>query len=260
MAQMLPMAFANIERVDILTNVSGGSEVFTIETASEANAEANVSAGEDKELRVKNQILAQNVTEDIVKGYNITLNDVLFTPDVFALVDGGVSVKNNSDEFVMYDGPVAGQVVSRTKFWMIVYTAEKDCAGITFSYTAFVFPNCCGSPASVSFRDGEFFAPAYTIKSKPGKGTSPMRIVNLPSLPVAVSNASELAAVTHEAQKSTILLTVNGQHLLGTGQELGDIFTEDSTAKAKKGTLAVCYTVTVDDNNAVTAFKYKVRA
>ena len=93
-----------------------------------------------------------------------------------------------------------------------------------------------------------------------------MKIVNLPSLPVAVSSAAELAAVKHVENKSTILLAVSGQYLLGTGQTLEDIFKEtngetvvfDSTETAVKGAFAICKKVTLS-NNTVTAFKYRVR-
>ena len=231
-----PMALANIERVDIVTEGSG-VKIFNIDTASEASVEANVSSGNEGELRVKNQILAQNITEDIVKGYNLTLNDALFSPDVFALVDGGTSYSTtNSDEFVEYIAPVAGQVSSRTKFWTYVYAAEKDYDGQTAGYHAFIFPHCVGSPASVTFRDGEFFAPSYTLKSRPSKGKSPLKVVALSKLPVIVTSAETLPS-SPVANETTILIAVTPTTLLTTGQELGDLF--DNPDAAAKGEIAV---------------------
>ena len=184
------MALANIERVDIVTEETT-PRVFSFDTASEASVEAQVSAGTETELRVKNQILAQNITEDIVKGFNITLNDSTFAPDVFALVDGGTSTVSG-DSFVKYTAPVAGQVSARVKSTLIVYAAEKDYDGNSLSYTAFAFPHASGTPTSVSLKDGEFYAPSYTLKSRPSKGDSPMVVDALPALPVVVTAASDL--------------------------------------------------------------------
>ena len=183
------MAIANIERIDIITE-EAVPRVLSFDTASESSAEAQISAGAENELRIKNQILAQNITEDIVKGFNITFADTTFSPEVFALVDGGQSTVDQEENFRKYSAPTAGEVVSRVKCRLAVYAAEKDYDGNTLSYTAFLFPHASGSPASVKLKDGEFFAPSYTMKSRPSKGQSPMTVLSLPSLPVIVKTNS----------------------------------------------------------------------
>lgn len=185
------MAIANIERIDIITE-EPLPRVFSFDTASDASAEAQISAGAEKELRIKNQILAQNITEDIVKGFNISFTDTTFSPDVFALVDGGESSVYDEDGYAKYSAPTAGEVVSRTKCRLAVYSSEKDYDGNSLSYTVFVFPHAFGTPASVTFKDGEFFAPSYTVKSRPSKGDSPMTVLSLPSLPVIVGSPDDL--------------------------------------------------------------------
>ena len=187
------MAIANIERVDIITEETL-PRVMSFDTASEASAEAQISSGSETELRIKNQILAQNITEDIVKGFNIKLTDTTFSPDVFTLVDGGESSVDAEESFQKYTAPVAGRVVSRVKSKLAIYSSEKDYDGNSLSYTAFVFPHAYGTPASVSMKDGEFFAPSYTLKSRPSKGSSPMTVISLPSLPVIVKSQSDLPA------------------------------------------------------------------
>lgn len=188
---MQPMAIANIERVDLVTEEEF-PRVMSFDTASEASAQAQVSAGNEKELRVKNTILAQNVTEDIVKGFQISLTDSTFSPEVFALVDGGESHVDGEDAFARYDAPAAGVALCRTKCRVAVYAAEKDYDGHSLSYTAFLFPHACGTPASVSFKDGEFFAADYKLKSRPGRGESPMTVLCLPSLPVIAASDDDL--------------------------------------------------------------------
>lgn len=213
-----PMAIANIERVDIITEETT-PRVMSFDTASEASAEAQISSGTENELRIKNQILAQNVTEDIVKGFNISLTDNTFSPDVFALVDGGQSSVDDSDSFTKYTAPTAGEAVSRVKAQLAIYSAEKDYDGGSLSYTAFIYPHAYGTPASVSFKDGEFFAPSYTIKSRPSKGGSPMTVLNLPSLPVIVQGDGDLPETPVEG-KTVILVAKTVSSL--TGLTVGD--------------------------------------
>ena len=201
------MAIANIERVDIITEEST-PRVFSFDTASDASAEAQISAGAETELRIKNRILAQNITEDIVKGFNINLTDSVFSPEVFALVDGGASTVSG-DDFKKYTAPTAGEVVNRTKCSLAVYASEKDYDGNALSYTAFIFPHASGSPTSVSLKDGEFYAPSYTLKSRPSKGQSPMTVVVLPSLPVVVTASGDMPA-SPVSGKTCILAAASG--------------------------------------------------
>lgn len=192
------LPLANIERAELITETSTPT-LYVFDTASEASAEASVSSGSEQELRIKNQILAQNDTEDIVKGYDITINESTFTPEVFALIDGGESTIEDS-EFKTYNAPTAGNVVERTKSQFAVYSAEKDYDGAILGYIRFVFPHCKGTPASISIKDNEFYAPSYKLKSRPKKGESPVRIESIPALPTYVSTADEI--LTPDAGKA----------------------------------------------------------
>lgn len=211
----LQMAIANIERIDIITEESSPM-VFSFDTAKEASAQAQISAGAENELRIKNQILAQNITEDIVKGFNISFTDSTFSPDVFALVDGGASSVGYDDSFCKYSSPTAGEVVSRVRFTIAVYSSEKDYDGNTLSYTGFVFPHAFGTPSSVTLKDGEFFAPSYTVKSRPSKGGSPMTVLSLPSLPVIVRAAADMP-VSPVSGKTCVLAAADDVNALGDG-------------------------------------------
>lgn len=224
-----PMAIANIERVDIITEETT-PRVMSFDTASEASAEAQISSGTENELRIKNQILAQNVTEDIVKGFNISLTDNTFSPDVFALVDGGQSSVSGDGDFTKYTAPTAGEAVSRIKAQLAIYSAEKDYDGVSLSYTAFIYPHAYGTPTSVSFKDGEFFASSYTIKSRPSKGGSPMTVLNLPSLPVIVQSDSDLPETPVEGK--TVILVAKAVTSL-TGLNVGDYAVYKGTSYQK---------------------------
>lgn len=213
------MAIANIERIDIITEEQT-PRVFSFDTAREASAQAQISAGAENELRIRNQILAQNITEDIVKGFNISFTDSTFSPEVFALVDGGESTVGSGGNFAKYTAPTAGEVVSRVKNTLAVYASEKDYDGNSLSFTAFVFPHASGSPASVTLKDGEFYAPSYTVKSRPSKGQSPMTVLSLPSLPVIVRSAEDLPAAPVNG-KTVIIAASDGISGLDAGITAG---------------------------------------
>ena len=212
------LAIANIERIDIITE-EAAPRVLSFDTASTSSAEAQISAGAENELRIKNQILAQNITEDIVKGFNISFTDTTFSPDVFALVDGGQSTADENENFSRYAAPAAGEKVSRVKSTLVVYASEKDYDGNSLSYTAFVFPHAYGSPASVTLKDGEFFAPSYTMKSRPSKGQPPMTVLSLPSLPVIVRRNDELPS--QPVSNKTVIINAGGVSALEGNVEAG---------------------------------------
>lgn len=185
------LALCNIVRVKIVTDGTE-TKTYIIDTAQSAAVEPSVSEGADEELRVKNKILAQNRTEDILKGCDITLTDVLWTPEVFSIIDGGTATyAEAADEangvqvgdFISYAAPVAGQVADRTRFTLTVYTQENDIDGDPKGYLAVSFPNCKGAPVSANFEDGTFMASEYTIKSRPKTGQSPYSYERMKTLP-----------------------------------------------------------------------------
>ena len=175
---------ANVARVEVVTEETE-PKTYVVGTSNELTLEAFVSEGEEKELRKNNRLIAQLKTEDLVKGYNITVKDLVMHPFVFALVDGGQSTVSEEGAF-SYTGPRMGEVVKRTPFTMNIYTEEKDGDGETVAYLKITVAHCKGSPASVTVKDGEFYAPEYTVKSRPKIGESPLTITQLEELPEAV--------------------------------------------------------------------------
>jgi hypothetical protein len=172
-------SLANIARVEIETEETSPKTYRLINVADEATIEAFVSEGEEKELRVKNVIKAQNKTEDIVKGYNIKLNSVTMQPEILALVDGGTW----DSETKKYTAPVIGTPVTKTKFILKVYTEDKDTDGETNGYVVFSFAHCSGKPVNYSIKDGEFFVEELNAISRPKFGESPVEFEYIETLP-----------------------------------------------------------------------------
>lgn len=187
MAYEIPkdMAIANIVRVELETEETTPKQYRLIDVASEADVTAFVSEGEQKELRVKNVIKAQNNMEDIVKGYDIRLLSATLAAEILALVDGGTLRFDDIEvtKVVGYDAPAIGEVIERQPFTLKIYTEEKDADGSTISYVCFKFLHCKGTPVNYRMQDGEFFAPEMLIRSRPKKGESPASVDFIDALP-----------------------------------------------------------------------------
>ena len=172
---------ANIARVEIVTEEDVPRTFVLTDVASEAEVTAYLSEGEEKILRIKNTIKAQNKTEDIVLGYDINLSAATFIPEILAIVDGG----EWDDTTQKYTAPLVGSPVERIPFRMNIYTEEKDGDGSTISYVKFSYKNCTGKPVNYSLQDGEFYAPEFPIKSRSKLGESPVEVEILDELPAA---------------------------------------------------------------------------
>lgn len=179
MAAIKEFALANIARVEITTEEAVPVSYVLTDVATNATVEAYLSEGIEDELRVKNTIKAQNKTQDIVMGYDITLTQATMIPEVLALVDGGVWDKETNK----YSAPVIGQAVDRTLFTTSIYAEEKDGDGSTIGFVKFVYKHCEGKPLSYSLVEGEFFAPEMSLGSRPKLGESPVEFEILEELP-----------------------------------------------------------------------------
>ena len=123
--KIVQIPLANVARVELVTEETT-PKTYVVDTANEMKLEAFVSEGEEKELRKLNRLLAQLKTEDLTKGYDLTMKDMVMSPPVFALVDGGVSTTGAEGKFEGYTGPKMGEVVNRTPFTVNIYESD-DC-------------------------------------------------------------------------------------------------------------------------------------
>ncbi len=179
------IALSDIEMAVVRTATQG----YIIKTASQATLKPRLSGGEEKELRKGNTILAQYNTDDIVKGYDLELYDVLIHPKVMALVDGGVATfaSGSGGAFEGYAAPVLGAPVERTEVAIDLYMANRSTGGDITNYLKVTLENCKGKPVEMDFKDGEFFSPKYTLRSTPSFGSGPMTMETVTELPSAPS-------------------------------------------------------------------------
>lgn len=171
---------ANIVRAEITEEESGDKYVFT--TSSEASIKPFTSEGTEKIHRVKNTILGTIRYEDILLGYEIKLVNNTFCPELLALVDGGTVTADEDGTFKSYASPVVGQVTERKNLTVSLYTQEVDCDGGTVEYIKFTFKHAKGKPVEYSIKDGEFFVPELTLRSRAKTGESSAEVAVLKSL------------------------------------------------------------------------------
>lgn len=172
-------AVSDIEAVVITT----AAKKYLIKTSTEASFKGAVDEGKETPLRKKNTILALNKTDDIVKGYDVSLTDVLVHPEVLALVEGGTATFEQDTGFTSYSGPVAGQPVTRIPFDLDIYCANLDTSGDPDGYLQFALKQCKGKPTEFALKDGEFFTPNYTVESRPPAGSPMVEITKAAALP-----------------------------------------------------------------------------
>ena len=175
------MAIINVAAVVITT----AAKSYLVKTASEIGVKARVDAGKETPLRKGNRLLAQYNTDDLISGYDLELTDMLCHPEVVALVDGGVVTNDAGNKFKSYAAPVAGKETVKTTFTLDVYCENRGTGTDVLGYQKLSFPGCTGKPVEWSIKDGEFFAPKFSIRNAPAVGQSPMSMEVVTQLPQA---------------------------------------------------------------------------
>ena len=172
---------ANVERIKIETEETT-ARTFVFETATNCTFTAAVSSGQEVEQRVKKTLCGMLRTDDIVKGYDIELEDQRLIAEVMALIDGG-TLTTGEDGWTQYSAPVIGSAVERTPFTLTLYTSDRGSDGDVVEYYAWEFRSCKGKPVSGTATDNAFSNMKYSIQSRPAVGISPMNVTHVESLP-----------------------------------------------------------------------------
>jgi len=173
---------AGCERVKVVT-IEETPRTYVVEAMTGISFAASLSEGSEKELRVKNTIFGALRTEDIVRGYDIQLDDPLLHSQILALVDGGALSGAPGAPGETYAAPAVGEAVSRTAFDLYAYSADRDADGGAIAYHEWKFPNCKGRPVEGALKDGEFATLSYRIQSRPANGVSPLTVRRIDALP-----------------------------------------------------------------------------
>ena len=189
--------FALCDVVMTQIKVSGG-KTHSFATADEISCEPVIEEGETKNLTIKNKLIASKQVPDMVLGHDITCKDNVFTPALLADIQGGTVTDSGS--FTKYTAPNVGAMPNTKTFDFIVYVEVVGDDGPTGDYLKYTFPNCKGSFISPNFKDGEYYANEYTIKSRPALNTSLYTVDLVNELPVGVVAFKHPALEVEEEQ------------------------------------------------------------
>mgnify|MGYP003306915213 FL=1 len=175
--------FALCDVVMTQIKVNGGT-THSFATADEIGCEPVIEEGETKNLTIKNKVIASKQVPDMVLGHDITCKDNVFTPALLADIQGGTVT--NSGSFTKYTAPSVGAMPNTKSFDFIAYVEVVGDDGATGEYLKYTFPNCKGSFISPNFKDGEYYANEYKIKSRPALNTTLYTVDLVSDLPVGI--------------------------------------------------------------------------
>lgn len=187
MEQVAQLALCDVVLAEI--KVSGG-KTYHFSTADEIGCEPVIEEGETKSLKIKSKLVAKKQVPDIILGHDITCKDNVFTPEMLADIQGG-SVQTEpaldlGTRFAKYTAPSVGALPETKSFDFTCYVEIVGDDGPTGEYLKYTFPNCKGSFISPNFKDGEYFAAEYKIKSRPALGSALYTIDLVNELPRGV--------------------------------------------------------------------------
>ena len=170
--------------VELVVLTDSDNRKYTFSTATEANAKVKIKEGESVELVIKNVLKGARQYDDVILGVDIEFKDNMFLPEVVGLLQGGVVQMEAEGRFKKYSAPVAGVPAELKKFTVDIYTAHMDTASNILGYVKLGLPNGKGKPVELPFSDGAFFAPTYTITTRPSTGQPPYTLEYVDTLPI----------------------------------------------------------------------------
>lgn len=156
---------------------------YTFDTSDEIGTEEIISEGEELTLKIKKKIIANRAAEDTSLGYDLTLKDNVFCPEILQIMQGGTIEKEEDGSFKRYLAPEVGKTFSKKSFKTIIYSSVVGPGGDTGQFAKTTFPNCKGKSVPLNFKDGEYYSNEYVINSRPNTGQSPYEVEIVEELP-----------------------------------------------------------------------------
>ena len=148
-----------------------------VETAESIELEPVISEGKEDLCRSDEKILAVVRTPDLLYGYNLTLKDNAFDPEVASLIEGGKRKTTGQGEGATtsgYDNPMMSEGATMKPFLLEAYVANYEGDSIK-NYVKITFNNCSGKAAKMSLEKA-FYAPEFEVKSREAtKASKPIR-------------------------------------------------------------------------------------
>lgn len=180
--------------VSLVTIQPQGEDLeYILDTASQISTEPEIEETDATKLVIKGVLKAQKLAVSTMTGTTITLTDNVFTPELVQILQGGEILYDTVDtnEIIGYRPPVAGSSDKGKVFTLNTYSAQYDASGQIVRYEKMSFPNCQGTPISLSMEDDVFRVSEYTISSAPKKDEYPWTVDYVDALPTEGASVDE---------------------------------------------------------------------
>lgn len=181
----------DVALVVIRTGTENDGFEYAIDTANKVGVEPQTETQDAIKLVKLGKLLAQKPAVTTITGHTITITDNVFTPEEVQILQGGRI--EGSGTSLVYTPPVAGSDEKGQVFELDMYSAEYDASGQIVKYEVITYPNCQGTPISITSEDNVFRVPEYTINSAPKKGEAPYKISYVEQLPNFETLSTELS-------------------------------------------------------------------
>lgn len=174
-------ATIDVALVVIRTGTTDSGLEIAVDTANKIGVEPQVETVDAIKLVKNRRLLAQKPQETTITGHRITLTDNVFIVELVKIFQGGTI--EGSGDTLTYTPPVAGSGEKGEIFELDAYSAVYDASGQIVRYEKITYPNCQGTPISITSEDGVFRIPEYTINSAPNTGQAPYKLSYVKELP-----------------------------------------------------------------------------
>lgn len=178
---------------------------IAVNTANKIQVAPQSDEQEGSKLVKNGRLLAQKMGKKTLTGNQITLTDNIFIPDLVQIFQGGtltIPSEGTVTEGMLpigtiYKPPLAGDASEGKIFELDAYSAVYDASGQILEYEKITYPNCQGTPITVTMEDNVFRQQEYVINSAPKTGEPPYIITYVEELPsVETVSVSELSDET----------------------------------------------------------------
>ncbi len=184
-------ATIDVALVVIRTGTTDSGLEIAVDTANKIGVEPQTETVDAIKLVKNRRLLAQKPQETTITGHRITLTDNVFIVELVKIFQGGTI--EGSGDTLTYTPPVAGSGEKGEIFELDAYSAEYDASGQIVRYEKITYPNCQGTPISITSEDGVFRIPEYTIDSAPNTGQAPYKLSYVKELPDFSNEANAIS-------------------------------------------------------------------
>lgn len=158
---------------------------LTWKTGSKVDVKPIVAEGKEVPLDINGVRYAVKKAKNSYIGNDLKYTENSFTPEIFALINGGtVTYASEGGAFKSYEPPAVGEQEASKKFDLITYGVNYNEAGDIEGYMKTTYCHCSGEVSGYSQENDKFMAPEFVIKSTPPKGIRPFKMEVIEALPV----------------------------------------------------------------------------